>query len=82
VEGDAVGAGVAVASDGVGETGDTDGVDGGVGLCRIVAVDDGRAVGSGVPCPPPQAAAIRTTTASENTSHTTARHVLLISNLR
>ena len=82
VKGDVVGTGVAVASDGVGETGRTEGVGGGVGLGRTVTVDDGRDVGPGVVCCPPQATAVRITIARQSPSQTTAGRFMLISNLQ
>jgi hypothetical protein len=72
---------VAVASDGVGETGVTEGVDVGVRLGRTAIGDDGRDVGAGAVCSPPQATAVRTAMARETTSQLASGHVLLISNL-
>jgi hypothetical protein len=72
---------VAVASDGVGETGVADGMDGGVRLGLAANGDDGRDVGVGVVSSPPQATAARTAMARETASQLARKLALLISNL-
>jgi len=81
-----VGVGVAVASGGVGEGGETVGVDVGVALGRTVAVDDAGAgdagaVGFGLVSSPPQAAPIRTAVAKASTSEPAGHLALLIAYL-
>jgi hypothetical protein len=76
---------VAVVPDGVGDTGEAEGVDVGVGLGSATVGDDGRAVGEaagvGVFFSPPQATARRIAMARERPSQPTTNGFLPIPNL-